>query len=190
LLIDAGLGRLPLAAIGAEWQCQWDRFVDATGHPPAFVDGHQHVHHLPGVRDIVLAAVAAAPGRRVAVRNTGALRGPGAGLKRLVIRHSGGVALQAQLRRLGLPHNAVLLGAYDFRAHDYRAHMRRWLRAVPPEGALLFCHPGAADGDAGDPIAAARAREAAYLGSDDFAADLLAAGVSLGPVWRRTSSDG
>ena len=57
--------------------------------------------------------------------------------------------------------------------------MRAWLRAVP-DGALLFCHPALGDPDAGDPIAAARQREMAYLASPDFAADLAEAGVSLG----------
>jgi chitin disaccharide deacetylase len=50
---------------------------------------------------------------------------------------------------------------------------------------LLFCHPGqTAAGDPPDKIAAARAREFAYLGSDAFTQDLAAAGVTLGRVWQ------
>jgi predicted glycoside hydrolase/deacetylase ChbG (UPF0249 family) len=191
LLVLAGAKRLPLAAIGAEWATQWARFVDATGRAPAFVDGHQHVHHLPGVRGIVLDAVARAQDPP-AVRNTGTLPGPGHLLKRAAIRGTGGAALEGDLRRRGMRHNAVLLGAYDFRDHDYRALMRQWLAKLPDEGGLLFCHPAAAaeTGDPFDPIAPARRREAAYLGSDDFLADLATAGVSLGSAWRRRSSGG
>ncbi len=191
LLRDALLWRLPLAAIAQEWRAQWEAFVNATGRVPDFVDGHQHVHHLPGVRDIVLAGVAGvagAPGT-VAVRSTAHLPGPGSGVKRAVIAFSGGRVLERALRARGVPHNTVLLGAYDFRGADYRSRMQAWLRAVPAHGGLLFCHP-ARIGEPGDPIAAARVREAAYLRSDDFADDLRSAGVSLGPTWQQTSSAG
>ena len=188
LVRDAFLRRLPRAALQAEWRAQWQALIDETGRPPDFVDGHQHVHHLPGVREIVLAAVAAAD-PPVAVRGTGRVAGPGSVIKRVLIEATGGWALQRQLERRRIPHNDVLLGAYDFRAADYRGLVRRWLRAAPPSGALLFCHPGAGR-QAGDAIAAARAREAAYLASDAFAADLAEAGFSLGPAWAGRSSGG
>ena len=144
----------------------------------------------PGVREVVLDAVATWP-TRPAVRNTGRLLGPGSGFKRAVIEASGGRALQHELVARAIAHNRALLGAYDFVAVDYGALMRRWLAASPRAGGLLFCHPDASAVDgAGDPIAAARRREAAYLGSDAFAADLAAAGLTVGPSWaKRSSSD-
>ena len=182
LIMGAHLRRLPLAAIDAELQAQLDAFVAARGAPPDFIDGHQHVHALPGVRRLVLEA-ARAVGPSTAVRSTGRVLGPGFAVKRLLIEQTGGNALRRALRRLQVPHNAALLGVYDFSpTADYRELMRGWLGMVPPEGALLFCHPGAADA-AGDPIAEARPREAAYLAGDDFAADLRQAGVALGRVW-------
>ncbi len=33
---------------------QWQSFVRFVGRPPDFVDGHQHVHVLPVVRDIIV----------------------------------------------------------------------------------------------------------------------------------------
>ena len=77
-----------------------------------------------------------------------------------------------------------MTGVYDFAETDYGALMRRWLAEVPDEGALLFCHPGSPLAGAADPIAAARAREAAYLGSPEFESDLRAADITLAPVWR------
>jgi predicted glycoside hydrolase/deacetylase ChbG (UPF0249 family) len=191
LIALAHLGRLPLPAIAAEFRTQWQRFVDATGAVPAFVDGHQHVHHLPGVRDLVLDALAAA-GPAVAVRNTGRVSGPGFAFKRWAIARTGGAALLGQLQRRGLPHNAVLVGVRDFGDADYRRLMRGWLAALPPQGALLFCHPGAAGpgADGPDDIAAARRREAVYLGSPAFADDLAGAGVTLGPSWTERSRPG
>ena len=184
LIALAHLGALPLTAIADEWQAQADAFAERVGREPDFIDGHQHVHHLPGVRDIVLAGASrfrAAP----AIRSTGHVAGPGAAFKRRVIEASGGRALEAMLRQRGLRHNNVLLGAYDFRG-DYRRHVVAWLAAAPSEGGLLFCHPSSAPG--GDAIADARRREAAYFASDDFAADLADAGVSLGSAWATRSS--
>ena len=190
LIALAHLRQLPLPAIAAEWRAQWQCFVAAAGAAPRFVDGHQHVHHLPGVRGIVLQAAADRPG--LAVRSTGRVIGPGHALKRRLIEHTGGRALQRALRAGGIPHNAALVGAYDFVDPDYRRCVQRWLAALPDDGGLLFCHPAAADPGAttADPIAAARLREAAYLGSAAFADDLAAAGVSLGPAWQRRSSAG
>ena len=184
LLLAAHTGRLPLAAIADELAAQWQVFEAASGVAPDFIDGHQHIHHLPGVRDLLLGWLRSRP---VPVRSTARVGGPGFGLKRWVIEHSGGRALARALVHAGLPHNTLLLGAYGFATTDYRALMQAWLAQVPAEGALLFCHPGQAGGGgqgAPDAIAAARVRELAYLAGDAFPADLAAAGVVLGPVWR------
>jgi chitin disaccharide deacetylase len=188
LLVLAPLGDLPIAAIGDEWRAQVDAFTNAVGRAPDFVDGHQHVHALAGVRDIVLADVATWR-RRPAVRNTGVVCGPGAALKRRTIEAWGGRALQRRLVAARLPHNRALLGAYDFRQADYRGLVQAWLARAPQEGGLLFCHP-CTTATAGDPIAAARRREALYLESDDFAADLAEARITLGAAWAVRSSSG
>ena len=182
LIAAAHLGRLPLGAVHEELSAQWQAFEAAAGVPPDFIDGHQHVHHLPGVRRWVVEQAARA---RVPVRSTGRLGGPGPALKRALIAGTGGRVLAAELRQRGLAHNRLLLGAYDFVQADYRGLMRGWLARVPAEGALLFCHPGeAAPGDAPDVIGAARQRELAYLAGDGFARDLAEAGVVLASVWR------
>ena len=183
LIVMAHLHRLPRAAIAAELAAQWQRFADTAGRAPAFVDGHQHVHHLPVVRDIVLNALARhAPAP--AVRNTGRVAGPGFALKRWLIAGTGGRRLQRMLREQGIAHNPALTGVYDFVPGGYRHRMQQWLAALPAGGALLFCHPGAPDqSEVADPIAAARLDEARYLGSDAFSADLRSAGVRLGRIW-------
>ena len=184
LIVQAHLRRLPQAAIGAEFEAQRAAFSEAAGQVPDFIDGHQHIHHLPGVRDVLLATL----GRMAtppAVRSTARPLGVGFGVKRFLIAQTGGVALQRLLSRQRIRHNASLLGVYDFEAVDYRTLMQGWLALLPVDGGLLFCHPGAAGVDAGDdPIAAARVRELAYLGSAAFSDDLAAAEVQLGPVWQ------
>jgi len=178
LLALAHLRRLPGAALREELQAQLAAFEGAAGRTPAHLDGHQHVHHLPLVRDLVLEQVQARPALRV--RDSGHLVGPGFAFKRQVIERSGGRTLSRRLHALGRQANTVLLGVYDFGATPYRDLMQAWLAALPDRGGLIFCHPGRADTDANDAIAAARVRELAYLAGSDFSADLSAAGVRLG----------
>ena len=184
LIVRAHLGLLPRAEMRNEVHAQLRAFINAHGVAPRFIDGHQHVHHLPGLRETIL-DMAEHVQPLPALRNTGRLPGPGAGLKRWAIERTGGRALALALKQRVLAHNPVLLGAYDFKALDYGSLMRGWLAALPPEGGLLFCHPGLHEpGDPPDAIAAARARELAYLASKDFSEDLAEADVVLGRVWR------
>ncbi len=46
--------RLDVAAITAEFRAQFEAFAAAFGRPPDFVDGHQHVHLFPQVRQAAL----------------------------------------------------------------------------------------------------------------------------------------
>ncbi len=183
LIARAHLRLLPLAELGSEVDAQLAAFRAATGAAPQYIDGHQHVHHLPGLRSIVLKMIGQMQ-PTPAVRNTSRVPGPGFGVKRWLIEHTGAHALSRELRKRAIPHNPVLLGAYDFKDPDYRGRMQGWLAALPPEGGLLFCHPGeSAAGDPPDPIGTARRRELAYLESAAFLNDLAAANVTLGRVW-------
>jgi len=190
LMVLAHFGRLPEAPLAIELRAQRAAFADAVGHVPAFIDGHQHVHHLPRIRDVVMQAVVASDrADRPALRNTGHVLGPGHAFKRSVIEGTGGRALQRGLRAARLGHNAALLGVYDFRGEDYRRLVRGWLANAPAEGSLVFCHPRHGPASNADPIAAARGREALYLASDEFAVDLAEAGFTVGPTWQSSSDD-
>ena len=183
LTAQAHLGLLPRAALRAEFHAQFGAYVKAIDKPPSFIDGHQHVHHLPVVRNIVLDAVEHIQ-PMPALRSTAPVQGPGAGLKRWFIEHAGGRGLARELRRRVIPHNPALLGVYDFARTDYRRLMQGWLAELPQAGGLLLCHPGGVSSvGTRDPIGAARIRELNYLSSNDFPQDLAAAGVTLGSVW-------
>ena len=184
LIAQAHLGMLPRAEVRNEVHAQLAAFNNAVGRPPRFIDGHQHVHHLPSLRQIVLDMVEHVQ-PLPALRSTARVLGPGFGVKRWLIERTGGRALERELAQRVIARNPALLGAYDFVDPNYQTLMRRWLTALPPEGALLFCHPGEhRPGDPPDAIAAARERELAYLGSVAFDEDLAAADVRLGHVWR------
>jgi predicted glycoside hydrolase/deacetylase ChbG (UPF0249 family) len=175
LLVMAHTKRLPEEALWTEMVAQLAAFEHAAGRAPAHIDGHQHVHHLPQLRGLLLELMRSRKGLRA--RHTGHVQGPGFAVKRLLIEGTGGRALGRELESRRVAQNSTLFGVYDFAVRDYRGLVQRWLAALPAQGALLFCHPGEAAPD--DAIAPARARELAYFASDDFTADLAVAGVSL-----------
>ncbi len=176
LLARAHARALSRRTVAARIARQLELFEAALGRRPDFVDGHQHVHALPVVRDALLDLLASrypAPGP--AVRNTVPLRGRGA--KAAIIALLGGAGLRRALRARGVPHNADFAGVYAFGEESYPTLFRRWL-AGAADGALFMCHPGLPPGDPGDPIAAARAAEYAYLSSPDLPSDCAAAGAT------------
>ncbi len=150
--------RLPLAAIRAEVARQFDRFVDAVGRAPDFVDGHQHCHHLPSIRRIVIDATARrAPGawlRDCSDRPAAIMARPFAVKALRSAIWSAGFAKSAAAAGLGVNHGFA--GHYDFRTSLAGLFDRFLCR--PGSRHLVMCHPG--DGDlAGDSIAAARRAE-------------------------------
>src|SRR3954447_23878657 len=56
-ILTAGwLRRLHVEEIRRELERQLDIFTSVLGRAPAYIDGHQHVHLLPGVREAVIEA--------------------------------------------------------------------------------------------------------------------------------------
>lgn len=167
-----GLGQLAARAyarridpeeVEAEIERQRERLATAWGRQPDFIDGHEHVHALPVLRDAVL-RVCARHGievRRIdppqAVRPW-ALPAP---IKATLLACLGRPLANAAGKRSA---NDGLLGLRDFRQADFRADFRRWLDAAGPN-TIIICHPAEPDALLAerDPIVAARRAEFAYL---------------------------
>jgi hypothetical protein len=176
------------AEIAGEIERQLDAFEAALGRAPDFVDGHQHVHALPGIRDSLLRVLSGrglsgrlwlrdpADGPRAILR-----RGVAAGKALTVAALSAGLGRAA--RRAGFATNRGFSGFSPFDpARDPGADMARFLLAPGPAH-LVMCHPGhLALGETLDGIADARARELAYLASDAFPALLRERGMELAPA--------
>lgn len=184
----AGAALLPRVrrAVRQEIEDQIDAFVAAMGRLPDHVDGHRHVHQMPGVRAEVLAALAGRAGSaRTWLRNAQpAPRVPWCGGKPWLLAALGAGGLRRHARRGGWLQNAHLLGVYDFRG-DARRYLQLaggWLRAARPCD-LWMCHPATrASGD--DAIAAARVAEYEALAGAEFGALLQRAGVRVVPLSR------
>jgi predicted glycoside hydrolase/deacetylase ChbG (UPF0249 family) len=173
----------PRAALRAEVERQLDAFEQAMGRPPAHVDGHQHVHQLPVVRDTLLAALDARYGdnRRPWLRSTRRAAGEPA-RKAWLIETLGDRAWTRTATLRGYRLNGHLLGVYDFRggADRYLALLDDWI-ARSADGDLLMCHPARQTSDA-DPIAAARRDEYTVMAAPTFAELLARHAVRVAPL--------
>ncbi|WP_141100842.1 ChbG/HpnK family deacetylase [Roseateles aquatilis] len=187
-LAPRGLLRWLLAGAGTEAElrrevtAQLDAFEAAMGRAPDYVDGHQHVHQFPRVRDALLDVLADRyPHRRPWLRST---RRGTAGFKPALIQALGQRSLSRRAALLGIRQNRRLLGVYDFDgdAARYAARLQGWLH-VSGDGDLLMCHP-AAGPVPGDPIAEARQWEYELLASPRFAAELHRLGIAPLPMTR------
>jgi predicted glycoside hydrolase/deacetylase ChbG (UPF0249 family) len=182
LLGRALLRSLDAGALRREVEAQFGRFQALFGRPPAFVDGHQHVHLFPQIRDAVLAASA---GAGVAwVRQCGRAAGgftPGDLKAMLLDRLSR--TFRARAVALGIATNPAFAGTYTFREDaDFPALFPRFLDRLP-EGGVVMCHPGRVDATLTrlDPLTTLRERELAFFEGDAFTQVLERAGVRLYP---------
>lgn len=184
LALRALAGTLPRAAIHDELRAQLDAFEDEWDAPPDFLDGHQHAHALPGIRDIVIAELTARyAGRLPWLRNctepVGWARKRGIGFRKAVIVGTLAAGTASAAAKAGIASNDSFRGLYGFTPEPpYREVFRAALTGAG-ERILVHCHPGIVDDElrALDPLLEPRERELAYLGSDICGEDLAIAGV-------------
>lgn len=173
-------GRIDRTVITATLHAQLDRFESVAGQMPDFVDGHQHVHMLPGIRDVVVATLAQRYRQQKPYLRAVNPRLPGhGGLFKLLVLKLLGSGFCNLARRHGLRTNRGFAGIYSLQAQaDFATLMRNWLRAAR-NGDLLMCHPGTATSDHSDSIADTRPLELTLLQSAEFDALLARNAICL-----------
>lgn len=178
------LGPSVQAELQGEIERQLDRFEVAMGRPPHFIDGHQHLHLLPGIRPLLLEAVT----RRYPPGSVW-LRDCTEPLARIVRRRvatgkalfiaglARGMARQSALA--GFSTNKGFAGIYSF-AGDFPILMERFLHGLSDD-ALIMVHPAVPDVElaALDPVVAARGVEMSYLIGPDWPLALARHGLRL-----------
>lgn len=175
LLIKTHAHLVSLSFIQKEFASQLDQFVQVMQQLPDFIDGHQHVHQFPGIRQVILNLYQERLAEKtVLVRATyPAISCPSYQLKAKILALTGGKALKKQLKDRDIPHNAYFSGIYDFsRSTDYRTLFRKWLE-LAEENTLIMCHPGEGLYPE-DVISHARNIELNYFLSPEFLEDLHA----------------
>jgi hypothetical protein len=145
-------------------------FFDAFNRLPDFVDGHQHVHLFPQLRDAFVKTVAElAP--NAWVRQCGRANS----LRRLHDRKALvldilSMAFRRRAERQGLATNPAFAGAYAFTAKaNFAKIFPRFLTGLP-DGGLIMCHPGFVDAELKrlDSLTTLREHEFAFFNSDAF----------------------
>jgi predicted glycoside hydrolase/deacetylase ChbG (UPF0249 family) len=173
--------RLHTELLVIEIASQVTTFIDAFGRRPDFLDGHQHVHLFPQVRDAFLKVVAEGATDSW-VRQCGRARP----VRRL---HDGkaltldilSVTFRRKARQLGIAFNPAFAGTYSFNAKaNFAKLFPRFLSGLP-DGGLVMCHPGFVDPElkALDSLTTLREHEFAFFSSDAFAKALAEQGVAL-----------
>lgn len=186
LLRGALIGRLSLHEIEQEIDRQITAFTTILGRAPDFIDGHQHVHILPGIRQRLLRVLQHQGLKgRVWLRDpsdrvTAILHRRVAALKALVVNTlAAGFGQDAQAA--GFDVNSGFSGFSPFDpARDIAADFAQFLKGLGPRP-LVMCHPGYVDEDLEsiDPVVAPREREFTYLSSELFPDLLRRNGLTL-----------
>ena len=166
VLARALLGLVSRGEIRAEIERQLDAFEKHLGFPPDHIDGHEHVHVLPGIRQSLFEVVSrryrgAKPLLRDPMDSWSAIaaRGGVQGKARAVAALAFGFGDGA--RRHGLSTNAGFSGFSSFDVNEpYGEELERALRQPGPCH-IVMCHPGHPDADlaALDPVVERRRME-------------------------------
>lgn len=184
-LLKGGLtGSLPEDEVAAELSAQLTAFEDAMGRAPDFIDGHQHVHAMPGVRRAFARVVAARyPGPKPYLRTSAdtpaRILARGSEVKKALLVAGLTAPFASRMQALGFATNSGFSGYSAFNpGGDYAADFARYLK-VPGPRQLVMCHPGAVDDAlrALDPVVETRPLERDFFLSNRFADMCAAAGL-------------
>lgn len=175
LISSAYLQRLKPQVVRAEIQAQLDVFTEGMGCYPDFIDGHQHVHQLPMVRE-ALCEIYHTENLSCFFRNTSNGRADylaWTGFPKIqAIAALGGQQFKRCLIQEGIPANSHFSGIYPFsNAARYRSYFKHFLTKTQ-SGGLIMCHPGLLSMDEADPLMVSRQHEFNYLMGDVFLKDL------------------
>jgi chitin disaccharide deacetylase len=184
LLINSKLHLLRQTDIEVEFNRQLNRFVKIMGKTPDFIDGHQHVHHLPIICDAIFNICdKRIKGKKPYIRyvNYESLKQlPTAQLKNFIIKTIADSHFEQKLIALNIPYNKSFAGIYDFKdSPNYASIFPHFLAMIQNNG-IIMCHAGKLSNDPDDPIAKCRYDEWRYFMSEQFLLDCQNVGVTIG----------
>jgi len=175
LLRRALRGHIDPDEIAGELMAQIDRFQEVMGMPPAYLDGHHHVHQLPVIRNVVIEITKEKLGPRAFVRYCNepllAILRRGVAVPRAAIISVLGRTFAKEARRAGLRGNRGFRGVRNFDAQENVERLFEAYLTNPQPNMLIMCHPGHDEPvpDITDEIHARRPEELAFLAGDAFA---------------------
>lgn len=187
VLRRAFLYQFDVKTIAAELHSQLDLFEKKLGFAPDFIDGHQHIHHFPVIREALLSVYRERFSDKktyvrlvkMPMKFTDFFKNFRENFKKIIIFLTGVSALKRALDTENIPHNIDFNGIYSFdQAESMSLIFPKFLQEISDRG-LIMCHPGLHSDDARDPISASRFHEFQYFFSEKFLADCQRADVVL-----------
>jgi predicted glycoside hydrolase/deacetylase ChbG (UPF0249 family) len=179
-------GALPQEEVTQEINRQLDAFEESFGKAPAFIDGHQHVHVLPVVRQALIRVLEERGyGGRLWLRDPSdrafsILRRPvGRGKALIVDALARGFAARAQASGFRTNNGFSGFAPFDLSISPDRIFASAF--AALGSAPVVMCHPGYVDDELRrlDPAVESRVKELDYLKSDAFGALLEEKGIRL-----------
>jgi len=178
LMLKAWMRRLDPKIIQQSLEQQWNAFISEMGKQPDFIDGHQHIHQFPVIRDVLIEFITQ-HNFQGWIRN---LQHPlvisNYRIKTHLLAMLGASTLAETCKQKNIPQNQYFAGIYDFEDIHYAQLNQQWLMRAQDQ-LLIMCHPAIRALDPQDPIAAARVREFQYLSSSLFRDDCRLYQISL-----------
>lgn len=173
---------------------QLDAFEDCFGHAPVFIDGHQHIHQFPVIRQCLINELVIRYSNEILkgtlnARVTTPLVND---LKSWIIYALGGYAWRKSCEHNNILTNDKFGGVYGFdvNTQELAALWEKWFKHAPPSAGLsaglltpdsqlpitsvnvsptlIMCHPAVPDNSWQDEIKLARESEYKWLMSDEF----------------------
>ncbi len=145
LILNAYVRTLNKKELSVKIHAQFEQFEKIFHQTPDYIDGHQHVHQLPMIRDVLCEIIQQ---RYMGNKKKPMLRSTRdrynfTNLKASVIYFLGGAALVKLSKKHGISLNNCLLGVYDFNLDEdaYYKKLIQWL-FLSKSGDMIMCHPG------------------------------------------------
>lgn len=183
IMRKACLRQLDQASIEAEFERQLHLFESVMGRLPDYIDGHQHVHQFPIIRDAILSCYQKKlRDHQVYIRLVDQplkLKDYVLNPKKMLIQLMGTRAFKKKLKAANVAYNQSFEGVYSLNATiNYAEKFTEFLKNVDA-GGIIMCHPGLGVSVAQDKIYNVRKNEYEFFKSDLFLQALLSANCEL-----------
>ncbi len=179
LICSAYTRQLNLQHLEEIIEFQWNRFSEVCGRSPDFIDGHQHVHQLPIVRDALFSIITkkgwgSQQNHWLRVCHSRHWRG----YKAMLISILGAKCFQQKALQMDIDTNSDFAGVYNFDEHSNLKNLwDSWLNGLRGKTPVMMCHVAMpskshsqndSDGIVNDAIYSARVNEYKWLASESF----------------------
>ena len=181
LMLHAWTHQLDKKLIRRSLEFQWNQFIRNMGQPPDFIDGHQHIHQFPTIREVLMDFLQE-QNFKGWVRNLDRIIYVSPYRIKSQLLHLLGAKRFAHLcQRAGISQNQQFAGIYDFSDIQYQTLFQQWF-AQAEDQLLIMCHPAIAVSNSDDPIQNARIKEYNYLISEQFSQDCQKHNIELSRI--------